>query len=221
METRRGKRQRCGGEEQQQGDGPEAASGSQGEQQQQSDVSQSSPPCTTVVEEVELSLQVKWSSGARGHDDSAHGKTRVTRLMLKPLEDVGKLGGLSKGLMDRAFPADSRPEYLTDDMFYRWTPDETCLSYPLDVTTTEFKLVANYKGWEYVILSHELGNPMELPDRKLFVTVIEFESVAVVLGNLGIRISLVAYPVVCVQKTFLNDVKEQLTHNPEFRGILS
>jgi hypothetical protein len=45
------------------------------------------------------------------------------------------------------------------------------LSYPLDVTKTEFKLVASYNGWEYVILSHELGSPGEAQERKLFVTV--------------------------------------------------
>lgn len=95
------------------------------------------------------------------------------------------------------------------------------LSYPLDVSSTEFKLVATYNGWEYVILAHELGDAAERPDRTLFVTVIEFESVAVVLGNLGIRISLVAYPVVCVQKHFLDDVREQLKNNPNFKGILT
>jgi hypothetical protein len=66
--------------------------------------------------------------------------------------------------------------------------------------------------------THKTPRVLLAPHR---VQVIEFESVAVVLGNLGIRISLVAYPVVCVQKTFLDDVKEQLKHNPEFRGILT
>lgn len=103
-----------------------------------------------------------------------------------------------------------------------------------DVVKTEFKLVASYEGWEYVVLSHELGHHVEPEDRKLCVTVrhrqcaavqlsfltgtdhdfglnlaiwcclwmqvIEFESVAVVLGNIGIRVSLIAYPVVCVRK---------------------
>mmetsp|Transcript_17482 Transcript_17482/g.52552 ORF Transcript_17482/g.52552 Transcript_17482/m.52552 type:complete len:206 (-) Transcript_17482:438-1055(-) len=172
-----------------------------------------------MSDELELSLQVKWTSGTG--TSQGPGKTRITRLMLKPLEDVDRLGGLSKGLMDRAFPAESRPNYLTDDLFYRWTPHETCLSYPLDVANTEFKLIAKYNGWEYVILKHEVGINMEQPDRALFVTVIEFESVAVVLGNLGIRISLVAYPVVCVQKLFLDDVRQQLKHNSNFKGILS
>lgn len=175
-----------------------------------------SAPAIAPASDLQLSMQVKWTSVGMTEE-----KTRIIRLSLKQLEDVDKLGGLSKGLMDRAFPADSRPEYLTDDMYHRWTPDETCLSYPLDVTKTEFKLVASYNGWEYVILSHELGSPGEAQERKLFVTVIEFESVAVVLGNLGIRISLVAYPVICVQKSFLELVRNQLENNPHFKGILT
>jgi len=168
---------------------------------------------------VELSLMIKWTSGS-----GSVVKTKVSRLSLKELENVNKLGGLAKGLMDRAFPEDTRPSYITNDQYCRWTPDESCLSYPLDVTKTEFKLIAMYQGWEYVVTCHELGQ--DLPDsesspRKLFVTVIEFESVAVVLGNLGIRVSLVAYPVVCVQKAFLEDLKMQLRSNPEFKGILS
>ena len=74
------------------------------------------------------------------------------------------------------------------------------LSYPLDVTKTQFKLVVKHNGWEYVVEQYDLGAMPEPETRKLVVTVIEFESVAVVLGNLGIRVSLVAYPVVCVKK---------------------
>lgn len=74
------------------------------------------------------------------------------------------------------------------------------LSYPLDVTKTQFKLVVEHNGWEYVVEQYELGAMLEPEARKLIVTVIEFESVAVVLGNLGIRVSLVAYPIVCVKK---------------------
>lgn len=40
-----------------------------------------------------------------------------------------------------------------------------------DVVKTEFKLVASYEGWEYVVLSHELGHHVEPEDRKLCVTV--------------------------------------------------
>ena len=92
-------------------------------------------------------------------------------------------GGLSKGLMDRAFPAETRPVYLEDDRFSRFTPEETCLSFPLEVTKTEFKLCATFDGWEYVIEQYELGADADIETRKLFVTVIEFESVAVVLGG--------------------------------------
>ena len=86
--------------------------------------------------------------------------------------------------MDRAFPADARPVFLADENFLRWTPEETCLSFPHEVTKTEFKLCAMSKdGWEYVIDHYVLGAQVDMEDRKLFVTVIEFESVAVVLGE--------------------------------------
>lgn len=165
---------------------------------------------------LELSLIIKWTTGMGDRS-----KTRINRLPLKQLESLEKLGSLAKSLMDRAFPVESRPEYLSDELHYRWTPEEACMSYPMDVTKTEFKLAAMYNGWEYVVLSHELGNHVEPQDRNLSVTVIEFESVAVVLGNIGIRVSLVAYPVVCVQKCFLDNIKQQLISNPHFKGILS
>ncbi len=81
------------------------------------------------------------------------------------------------------------------------------LSFPLDVVKTEFKLVATYRGWEYVILTLDPATTRDRPVsllspemKRLFVTVIEFESVAIVLGNLGVRISLVAYPVISIDK---------------------
>ena len=46
-------------------------------------------------------------------------------------------GGLSKGLMERAFPAEARPDYLQDEQFCRWTPDETWYERPLPASTSQ------------------------------------------------------------------------------------
>lgn len=51
--------------------------------------------------ELELSLQVKWTSVSGGTEDGP-GKTRITRLVLKQLEDVDKLGKHIPLLFSRA-----------------------------------------------------------------------------------------------------------------------
>ena len=98
----------------------------------------------------------------------------------------------------------------------------------MDVASTEFKLVASHAGWEYVVYQSPLFNrdqdqdlPTLGPERPMFVTSIEFESVAVVLGNLGIRVSLVAYPIVAVSREWLSDVKKKIVTDPGFKGILT
>ena len=55
------------------------------------------------------------------------------------------------------------------------------------------------QGWEYTVLERELGAHRD-PLRKMLVTVIEFESHAMMIGHLGLRVSLIAYPVVSVKK---------------------
>ena len=49
------------------------------------------------------------------------------------------------------------------------------------------------------MLERELGAHRD-PLRKMLVTVIEFESHAMMIGHLGLRVSLIAYPVVSVKK---------------------
>lgn len=96
------------------------------------------PSSTTV----ELSLQIKWTTG---HGDDC--KNKINRLKLNELENVDKLGrctvlwcvqgrksshntllvagSMCRNLFDRAFPEDSRPDYITNDQYCRWTPDES------------------------------------------------------------------------------------------------
>jgi hypothetical protein len=56
-----------------------------------------------------------------------------------------------------------------------------------------------WEGWEYAVLHRELGAHRD-PDRNMFVTVIEFESQAVMIGALGLTVSLISYPLVFVRK---------------------
>ena len=78
--------------------------------------------------------------------------------------------GISKNLVQRAFPENERPDYLTSDDFYRFTPTEEFMSLPGDIARTEFRLVAAHEGWEYTILERELGAHRD-PERKMLVTV--------------------------------------------------
>ncbi|KAK9821469.1 hypothetical protein WJX81_006655 [Elliptochloris bilobata] len=160
---------------------------------------------------LQLSLFVRWHSPM--------GKTKVMRLQLRSVGSVEALQGISKNLVTRAFPDYERPDYLTSADFFKFTPTEQFMSLPGDIARTEFRLVASYNGWEYTVLERELGAHRD-PSRKMLVTVIEFESTAMMIGQLGVRVSLIAYPVVSIKKAFLEDIEHQLKTNPDFKGIL-
>ncbi|GFH27197.1 uncharacterized protein HaLaN_25478, partial [Haematococcus lacustris] len=51
--------------------------------------------------------------------------------------------------------------------------------------------------------------------------IIEFEPVALVIGHLRIRLSMVAYPLIAVHKAFLLEQSSQVRGNPAFKGILT
>ncbi|KAK9829323.1 hypothetical protein WJX72_005191 [[Myrmecia] bisecta] len=161
--------------------------------------------------QVELNLFVRWYSPT--------GKTKVNMLQLQPVQGVDALQGVSKNLVVRAFPEAERPDYLTSDDFYKFTPTEEFMTLPGDIARTEFRLVASYGGWEYTVLERELGAHRD-PERKMLVTVIEFESTALMIGHVGVRVSLIAYPVVSVKKSFLDEITAELKSNPNFKGIM-
>lgn len=79
--------------------------------------------------------------------------------------------GISKDLVARAFPpGGERPDYITSQDFYKFTPMEEFMSLPGDIARTEFRLVATYDGYEYTVLERELGAHRD-PERKMLVTV--------------------------------------------------
>lgn len=72
---------------------------------------------------------------------------------------------------------------------------------------TEFRLVVvSAAGWEYTVIRRDLGAIHATVGggpgaaRNLMVTCIEFESAPVLLGHLGVRVSMIAYPIVSVSK---------------------
>jgi hypothetical protein len=109
------------------------------------------------------------------------------------------LQGVCKSLVSTAFPEDTRPDYMSSEDYYTFTPDEEFLSTPGAIARTEFKFSVQCDGWEYVVLHRELG-ALRDPDRNMFVTVIEFESQAMMIGALGLTVSLISYPLVFIKK---------------------
>jgi len=82
--------------------------------------------------------------------------------------------------------------------------------------------VVMHAGWEYCVLKRTL-TPAPVPDGDMLVTAIEFEGrpEEAILGTLGFRVSLIAYPIVALRKSFLHEVETRLLQDPAaFRGIL-
>jgi hypothetical protein len=155
-----------------------------------------------------LGLHVRWTA--------EDGTSRAARLPLASISGVGDLRGLFRRLLLGAFPSrttamDGLPEYLTSQEYYKFTPAEDFVSLPGDAVRTQFRLVATIDGWEVTVAERELGGPSD-PERRLVVTVAEFESEPVNLPDgRQMVVSLVAYPTVCVQRSFLDDALVRLT----------
>jgi len=131
-------------------------------------------------------------------------------------------------LWQRAFGGDgsssSNAVSLSPDQYLKFGTSNECLNFPIDIVSTEFKLLAMHEGWQYCL--HETGglgrqNSQETGPPRMHVTIIEFESIARVIGHLGIRLQMVAYPVVAVSRAFLDDAVARMREDPEFKGILS
>lgn len=75
------------------------------------------------------------------------------------------------------------------------------------------------QGWEYTLLERELGAYRD-SERRMLVTVIEFESTALMVGHLGLRMSLIAYPLVSLKSSFLDTVQQLLHSGQDVTGLL-
>lgn len=152
----------------------------------------------------DLCLYVRWHSAAGG--------VKVNRLPLDPIAGVDDLRGLFRRLIRGAFvgPGGSAlPDYLTAADFYKFSPAEELISLPGDIARTEFRLVVTMDGWEYTLCERQLPGAPD-PERKLLVTLAEFESDAVVVDDRQYVVRLLSYPTVCVKRDFLDAAVAQV-----------
>jgi len=161
-----------------------------------------------------MQIHVKWVS--------ATGKTKVTELPLKMVESTNDLTGVHKRLTNRVFAERDLPDFLVSDNYLKFSTCEECLNMPLEVLSTNFKLAAFKDGWQYVVHDSRVSAPETSDNQpKLHVTIIEFDSIAHIIGHLGIRMSMVAYPLITIHKEFLLTTLHQLRTDPNFRGIFA
>jgi hypothetical protein len=89
---------------------------------------------------------------------------------------------------------------------------------------TEVRLVLLYRGWEYTVLREDVTHRQAAGggDHNVHLMTSEFlGAVDPIMAALGLRTSLVAYPVVAVKKSFLDDVHERMLAAPDsFKGML-
>lgn len=152
----------------------------------------------------ELYLSVKWFARS--------GKTRTHRLPLLPVSHgVDGLQGIFKRLIKGAYSStNDLPSFLSSPEYYLLSPAKDFVSLPCNVIRTQFRLVACLEGgWEYTLAERELGESPD-PDRKLIVTVAEFESDVLQVGDQQMVVNLVSYPTVCVKKDFLDMAVQSL-----------
>ena len=148
------------------------------------------------------------------HRTTTRGTTKVVKLQLMVVPCVSMLKKLFRSLLETAFP-DQLPQYLTSGEYYLFTPELEFVSLPGDSVRTQFRLVASVNGWDTVIAVRELGRDAD-PERRMLVTMAEFDSQPVSLGDGNdMVVSLAAYPSVSVRKSFLDAaIKElEVTHS--------
>ena len=145
-------------------------------------------------------------------------------------------------------PSPAYPPHLASTD-YHFTPAQEFLTLPGDVSRTEFRLIVGHRGWEYTVLRRDMhaggeaagsaaavevgeaaaplpppcppGAPPRRPAAKLLVTAVEFESTAFMAGGLGVRLALVAYPVITVSRTFLDACAARLLGGDGLVGLLT
>jgi len=123
------------------------------------------------------------------------------------------LQGVSSSLVQQAIENSEFPQHLLSSHCYQqFTPVDHFLSLPGDVTRTEFRLAGEYCGEEYTLLERALGCDGE-GDLNMLVTVVEFDTLAPMIGPMGVEVSLVAYPLIALKRSFLEDSLHRLiTH---------
>lgn len=155
-----------------------------------------SPPTSQSGPRVHLALDVCWTAAETG--------ARFTkRLPLNAIASVSDLKGLFRSLICGAFPL-GPPDYLTSGEYYKFAPAEEYASFPGDAIESQFRLMATYQGWEVAVAERALGGIPD-PERRLLVTVAEFESEPMELSDgTEVVVTMVTYPTVSVQRDLLD-----------------
>lgn len=145
----------------------------------------------------ELSLLVQWTT--------SQGVVTGTRLPLAAIRGIDDLRTLFHRLICGAFPHNP-PDYLLGNEYYKYAPAEDFVKLPGDAVNTHFSLIAAINGLDVIIAERDLGAEPD-PERRMFVTVAEFESEPIVLSD-GTEavLCLVAYPTISIRKVFLDEM---------------
>ncbi|WIA14210.1 hypothetical protein OEZ85_002749 [Tetradesmus obliquus] len=167
-------------------------------------------------EQIEHILYIRWHGNA--------GQTKLNRVGLKRLDNgVDSLKDLPKELINSHYP-NSRdfPDYFTNADYVRFTPQVECLVLPGDVVRTELRLALSYQGWEYTVLKKDSSHSSNSgAGQDIQVMTAEFMGSDPFMALLGLRMALIAYPVVALSRVFLDDVHQRLLAAPEaFKGML-
>lgn len=174
--------------------------------------SSSPPPAQGLA--VHMALDVCWTSAETG-------RRSAKRLPLHAISSISDLQGLFRSLICGAFPADdpaSLPDYLVSENYYKFSPAEEYATFPGDAVDTRFRLVATVGGWEMGVAERVLGESPD-PERRLLVTVAEFESEPMELSDgTEVIVTMVTYPTVCVQKDLLDGAVQTLAAMAKIPG---
>lgn len=164
---------------------------------------------TTTLNDYTFLLRINWHFGPSL-------PPKVVTLPLSPIASLEQLTPFQHRLLLSAFSEANRlPDYLTDDeTFYRFTPTKDFLSLPEgDAVKTEFQLIAQSHSTgsaqscrERLIVTRALHARPD-PERRLLVTVAEFESDPRVLddGETEVIVTLMTIPTISVERRFLDE----------------
>lgn len=145
-----------------------------------------------------LALYVRWTTLC--------GTRRVTRLPLRVLSSLDQLQGMFSRLIRNAHRDHRLPDFMTSPEYIVCTPAEEFVSVPSALGSTHFRLVVTDEaGWEHTVAERVLAASPD-PAGDLMVTLAEFQSNALDLGDHEIVFNMVSYPTVCILRSRVETV---------------
>ncbi|RMZ53216.1 hypothetical protein APUTEX25_005205 [Auxenochlorella protothecoides] len=153
-----------------------------------------------------LCLYIRWTTLC--------GDSKVTRLPLRLISSIEQLQGLFSRLIRHAYDGSDLPDFLTSPAFLMCTPLEEFVSVPSALGSTHFRLVLLAQdGWEYTVAERDLSSHPD-PAADLMVTMAEFQSNALDLGDHEVVFNMVSYPTVCVQREVVERMIARCAEGP-------